>query len=221
MVELVGDVRRDVYLLALGIGDEHVQEAAALTRQFAKGVEHGEEVSLLTVHSHGEPDGGGLLADLRTPEEAAARLVGDECLDALDVFRTLHVWHLVGVGLHDVADGGIDRNLPVLARHVRDNHRFSGHQQMVGRVDDRTLRLLGFFGFLSSLACDEASQRGALGGSDVAGERLDGVDVALVPDLDILRSEVVDQHDIGAWRGVDFASLRSHELSVVQSLVVH
>ena len=112
MVELLGDVRRDTYLLSLRIGDEQVQEAVALTRQFAKGVEHGEEASLLTVHSHGEPDGGRLLADFRTSEEAASRLVGDEGLDALDVFSALDVGHLEGVGLYDVADGGMYRNRP-------------------------------------------------------------------------------------------------------------
>ena len=118
MVELIGDVRRDVYLLPLGIGDEQVQEAAALTRQLAKGVEHSEEASLLTVHSHGEPDGGRLFAHLRTSEEAATRLVGDEGLDALYVFSALYVRHLEGVALYDVAHGGINRNRSALAGQI-------------------------------------------------------------------------------------------------------
>ena len=114
MVELIGDVRRDVYLLALRMDDEQVQEAAAIARQLAKGVEHGEEVSLLTVHSHGEPNGGRLFTHLRTSEEAAARLVGDEGLDALYVFSALYVRHLKGVALYHVANGGIYRNRSAL-----------------------------------------------------------------------------------------------------------
>ena len=142
MVELIGDVRRDVYLLSLRIGDEQVQEATALARQLAKGVEHSEEVSLLTVHSHGEPDGGRLFAHLRTSEEAATRLVGDEGLDALYVFSALYVRHLEGVALYDVVDCGINRNRSALAGLVGDNHRLTSHQQMVGSVDDRSLRFV-------------------------------------------------------------------------------
>ena len=101
LLELVGDVRRDVVLGAARVADDDVQIAAALAGQLAKGVEGGVETPLPTVHSYGEAQRGRLLAHLATSEEAAAGLVGDESLAALDILCPDDGLHLEGIGLDD------------------------------------------------------------------------------------------------------------------------
>lgn len=210
--ELLGDVRNKSERLAFGVRYQDIQETEALAGQFAEGVEAGLERPCVPVDLHGEKDGGGLLAHLAQSEEIGSGLVGDEGIDARDIFYSLDVLHLETVGLNNRANRRLDGDDMHLVGVGRDLHHLLRHQQVVGSVDNRS-------GGCGGVLLEHREYR-QLHRCDVAGVGLQRADVALAAYLRPFGIEGVHDHVVRAGIDVQRAAIGTHVLHLLEVAVL-
>lgn len=179
-----------------------MQIAATLAWQLTKGVEGGLDAFDAYLRIDGEVDGGWLCTQYTASEVVTAGLIGDEGFYLLDVLHTRKVGHLKAVGLDDSLAIGLDRHHAVFDE-FRQIHFQVRHQQMVGGVDDGAWSLV-------LATAREAGQFSRLQVGDIAGEGLQGVDVAFAAYLGPFGAEVIDHHVVSVARNVQFAAIALH-----------
>ena len=196
-LKLIGDFSTEIILLATCITNNKVYVGLTLTRQLAKSIERGVKETCSAIHTYWETDGGWLLTDFTSSKETGSCLVGDKSLATLYILSTYQGMHLKGVGFADGLHRRVNGDgLPLLGE-LGDGHLLHRHQQVVGRIDDRTcglLILVARIGIAIStgvgLGCLQGSlQNRHLGGRDIAGKGLQGVDTTLASHLGVFISK--------------------------------